>query len=174
MIAETRDTDGTFYGHYCRPPYQGSLCEEHGSYSAAGGMASTVSDYAAFLGVVRAQEGYGPGMAKARSRIITPFEGEDRVIHCETEASDVLPCPEGQGYGLGFEVIAFENDRMIGHGGWDWTQLTIAYLFEGSGDGLIIFINAPNETAQRAMPELIELFDPASPYLPQYRRWAAR
>jgi hypothetical protein len=82
-----------------------------------------------------------------------------------------VACPKTQGYGLGFEVIDYGDFKVVGHDGSDWSELTIAYFYEPSHDGVIVFMNAPNRRALSAMPELLALVDPLSPYQPYYRTW---
>lgn len=91
----------------------------------------------------------------------------------DCEAGDTA-CPRSQGYGLGFEVIDYGRFKVVGHGGSDWSELAVAYFYEPSDDAVIVFLNAPNRRALSAMPELISLLDPHSPYLSHYRAWRAR
>ncbi len=89
-------------------------------------------------------------MAKERDRIQTD-KGKDRIVDCAANAA--IECPRSQGYGLGFEVVDYEDFKVIGHGGSDWSELTVAYFYEPSHDAVIVFLNAPNRFALSAMPE---------------------
>jgi CubicO group peptidase (beta-lactamase class C family) len=167
-LARAVDENGVFPGHYCRP---NGTCRDDGSYSAADDMAVTVPDYAKFLASVMRSEGYGTEMAKERDRIQTD-KGKDRIVDCAANAA--IECPRSQGYGLGFEVVDYEDFKVIGHGGSDWSELTVAYFYEPSHDAVIVFLNAPNRFALSAMPEFLALLDPRSPYLVSYRAWLER
>lgn len=172
-IARPVDGNGRFPGYYCRPEGE-SWCRKEGSWSAADDMVTTVRDYAAFLASVATGEGYGPAIAAERDRVATD-KGEQRIVDCAAGAAagSAVPCPDSQGYGLGFEVLRYGGTTVLGHGGSDWAELALAYVATPSRDGLIVFLNAPNRRGLAAMPELIALLDPASPYLQQYRRWLA-
>jgi CubicO group peptidase (beta-lactamase class C family) len=166
-IAQPVDEDGRFPGYFCRP---GGWCRDHSSYSAADDLTISVPEFARFLIALIDHQGYDEALAKERDRVQT-LRGDDSVVHCTATAP---ACPERQGYGLGVEVLDYGDHRVIGHGGSDWSEMSLAYAYLPARDGVILFVNAPNAVALKAMPRLIEALDPASPYLPQYREWAAR
>lgn len=168
-IARPVDAAGAFPGYYCRPEGAGA-CRPEGSYSAADDMVTTVRDYSLFLRSVMDAEGYGPVLAADRDRAQTD-KGDQRVVDCG--AAPDVPCPDSQGYGLGFNVLHYGDVAVLGHGGADWSEVTMAYGSTPSRSGVIIFLNAPNRSALAAMPELLQLIDPASPLLSEYRRWRA-
>lgn len=171
-IARPVDAEGTFHGYFCRPEGAG-WCRQEGSWSAADDMVTTVRDYAAFLRSVADGEGYGDGgaMAADRDRVQSDKE-KDRVVDCG--ALPAAPCPDRQGYGLGFNVLRYGGVTVLGHGGADWAELAVAYVAKPSRSGVLIFLNAPNRRALAAMPELLELVDPRSPFLQEQRRWLAQ
>lgn len=164
-IAETRDAEGNLVAPYCRPG--GKYCVEEGGYSAAGNMVITLPEYARFLTSVMKGEGYDTALKAERNRVqaIRP------VRYCDTGQPE---CPKRQGYGLGWVVVDTAKDKLLWHGGSDWSLVTSAYFYEKTGEGLIIFLNGVNARAMDAMPGLIRLFDPASPIIDQYELWAAR
>jgi CubicO group peptidase (beta-lactamase class C family) len=167
-LARPVDERGVFPGYYCRP---NGGCREEGSYSAADDMIITVPDYARFLISVMSEAGYDSKLAAERNRVQTD-KGKERVVDCK--ANGAADCPHSQGYGLGFEVIDYGEFKVVGHGGSDWSELALAYFYQPSNDAVIVFLNAPNRRALSAMPELISLLDPHSPYLSHYRAWLAR
>ncbi|UPT62498.1 MAG: beta-lactamase family protein [Hyphomonadaceae bacterium JAD_PAG50586_4] len=162
-LVHSVDEQGAFPGFYCRP---GGWCREQGSYSAADDLIISVSDYAQFMISVMHHHGYDASMADVRDRVSTD-RGRDNAIDCSTSAM----CPQIQGYGLGFEVVDFGAYRAVGHGGSDWSEQSLAYFYAPSGDGVIIFLNAPNARTLVAMPDLLTLLDAGSPYLERYRNW---
>lgn len=166
-LARPVDEQGDFPGYYCRP--QGG-CRDEGSYSAADDMIVTVPDYARFLVSVMNDEGGDVALAAERNRVHTD-KGEQRIVDCGTRTG--MACPRSQGYGLGFEVIDYGRFKLVGHGGSDWSEMALAYFYQPADDAVIVFLNAPNRRALSAMPELLHLLDPSSPYLPQYRAWLA-
>ena len=166
-LARPVDERSMFPGYYCRP---NGACRKEGSYSAADDMIITVPDYARFLISVMNEEGYDSELAGERNRVQVD-KTEERVVDCEAGGT---ACPRSQGYGLGFEVIDYGQFMVVGHGGSDWSELAVAYFYEPSDDAVIVFLNAPNRRALSAMPEVISLLDPHSPYLSHYRTWLAR
>lgn len=164
-LAQPVDEDGAFPGHFCRP---NGWCREHGSWSAADDLTIGVPEFARFLIAVMDHDGYGESLAHERDRVHTD-RGEDRAVRCES--SDAVTCPRQQGYGLGFEVLRYDDMHVIGHGGSDWSEMSLAYAYLPARDGVIVFVNAPTRRALEAMPDLIEALDPASPYLSKYREW---
>lgn len=168
-IARPVDAEGGFPGYWCRPEGKG-WCRPEGSWSAADDMVTTVRDYAAFLISVAQAGGYPPAIAADRDRVQTD-KGDQRIVDCA--AVPEAPCPDAQGYGLGWNVLHYGGTTVLGHGGADWAELAIAYVATPSRDGRIVFLNAPNHRALAAMPELLEQLDPGSPFLPEFRRWLA-
>jgi CubicO group peptidase (beta-lactamase class C family) len=168
-IARPIDESGVFHGHYCRPAGK-AACRAEGSYAAADDMVTTVGDYAAFLRAVVDAKGYGPAVAAERDRVQTD-KGAQRVVDCA--AVPIVPCPQAQGYGLGFNVLRYGDVIILEHGGADWSELAVAYIAKPSRSGVIVFLNAPNRRALAAMPEILGRIDPGSPFLQEYRRWLA-
>lgn len=166
-VAIPVDDEGTAHPVWCRPK---GWCREEGSYSAADDMLVTVPDYARFLALVARDESGNAGTPFARGGVLVDA-GDDAVVDCEDRTID---CPRAQGYGLGFQVIEYDAMRILGHGGNDWAEVALGYIRLPTRDGLIIFLNAPNRRGLEAMPELVELLDPGSPFPGQYRRWLAR
>lgn len=165
-IARPVDEEGRFPGYYCRPEGR-NPCRAEGSWSAADDMVTTVHDYALFLRSIADANGYAPDLAADRDRVQAD-KGDQRIVDCSDRT---IACPDSQGYGLGFEILHYGGTTILGHGGSDWSEQSIAYIATPSRSGVILFLNAPNRRALSAMPELLALLDPTSPYLPQYRRW---
>lgn len=130
-------------------------------------MLITLRDYAKVMAAISGSEGYGPALTAQRDRIVTD-RGSESVINCVSAPSR---CPVRQGYGLGFVEIDLGSMRTIGHEGGDWSQLTIAYSYLPSRDGLVIFLNVPMERGIGAMHDLVSLLDPASPYVLRFEDW---
>ena len=163
-VARPVDAQGVFPGYYCRPE---GWCRPEGETSAADDMLVTVPDYARFLGAVLRHTGYPPALARERDRVQTD-RGAERIVDCAANPTEA--CPTEQGYGLGFEVARFGEVTVLGHTGADWSERTIAYVYQPSGDGVVLFLNAPNEQALAAMQQALPLLDPASPFASRYRR----
>jgi CubicO group peptidase (beta-lactamase class C family) len=159
-IARPLDQDGTFPGYYCRPE---GWCREEGDFAAAGSMVVTVADYAKFLIWSMHGEGLSAELLEDRNTI----QGFEDDIDCS--GTPGARCPERLGYGLGWNVTQLPNDRTIGHRGTDWSVVSLAYYYEGSGDGLIVLFNAPNRAGLAGMVDALELLDPRSAELHGYK-----
>jgi CubicO group peptidase (beta-lactamase class C family) len=159
------DENGKAHGVYCRPE---GWCRPDGSFSAADDLLTTVPDYARFMAEVHRGSGYSTAMARDRDRIHTD-RGDERLIDCAAGGHPRMPCPRAQGYGLGFEVADFDSHRVFGHTGSDWAEQSIAYVYRPSGDGVVIFLNAPYVNTVQAMPEVLSVLDPSSAFLPRYQ-----
>lgn len=164
-IAKPLDADGTFYGYYCRPE---GWCRSEGDRFAAGSMVITVSDYARFMISSMHGEGLSAGLEEERDTI----RGAEEDIDCS--ATPAARCPTRVGYGLGWYVAELENDKLIGHRGSDWSAVSLAYYYKRTGDGLVIFFNAPNKAGIAAMVDALELLDPESPEIHGYKTRRAR
>jgi CubicO group peptidase (beta-lactamase class C family) len=167
-IAKPFDANGKFFGYYC---YPSGYCRKEGSYSAAGDMVITVSDYTKFFISAMRGEGLDEALLKERNTI-TSVQVERENIDCKRAPQ--ATCPVRLGYGLGWSIAELENDRLIGHRGSDWSVVSLAYYYEKSRDGLVIFINAPNHNGIAAMISSLELMDPDSPELHGYKMRLAR
>lgn len=165
QIAQTRDTEGNFPGYYCRPE---GWCRSDGDFSAAGGMAISLKDYADFFIQSMRGDRLSANLVAQRSEIVAPEDAYD----C-SPVPEAL-CPIRSGYGLGWHVFELKGDRAIGHLGSDWSMVTMAYYYEGSRDGLIVFFNAPNRNGIAAMVDALRLLDPDSQHLHGYIARRAR
>jgi CubicO group peptidase (beta-lactamase class C family) len=163
FIANARDENGKFYGHNCTPE---GWCTEEGDVSAAGGMVITVEDYSKFLIWSMQEQRLNTQLTKDKNTILIDqriFKG----FQCEKIPTAI--CPSRQGYGLGWNITEYTDGWLIGHGGSNWSLITLAYYYPDSKDGVVIFLNAPNKLATAAMIDAITLLDPSSPKLHEYR-----
>lgn len=166
-LARAEDADGKFHGHYCRPS---GYCRTEGEWSAADDMNVTIVDHAKFLIAVMNSEGYGDTLTDERNRIYIEKSNVPQSILVLCEQLTPEQCPQKQGYGLGWEVADYGDYQLLSHGGSDWSEVALAYFYNNTRDGLIIFLNGPNTQAGRMMPHAIELMHPASPIRPHYIR----
>lgn len=167
-IARPLDKEGKFHGYYCSP--QG-YCTKEGSTAIAANMVISVADYAKFLISTMSGEALSPALKKDRNTM-QGIQFDKSAIDC-SETPSIL-CPTRLGYGLGWAITQLENDKLIGHKGSDYAMVTLAYYYQGSGDGLIIFFNAPTQSGYAAMVDALELLDPDSPEIHGYKMRRAR
>lgn len=168
-IVTARDAEGVFHGHYCRPS---GWCREEGEWSAADDLRVTVVDYARFMISAMNGEGLTPALLRERNSVLVEKWNapESILVMCDYLAEEL--CPERQGYGLGWEVADYGDYQILSHGGSDWSEVAISYFYTDTRDGVLIFLNAPNDRATAMMPDAIELIHPGSPITPHYRYWA--
>ena len=169
-IVQAIDAEGNFNGHYCRPG--GGMCREEGEWSAADDMRITIRDHAKFLVSVMNGEGYSGAMVADRNEVQTEKTATPGSILVMCEQLADSDCPIVQGYGLGWEVADYGDHQLLGHGGSDFSEVAVAYFYTDTKEGVLIFLNAPNDRAHRMMPEAIELVHPGSPITPHYAYWA--
>lgn len=167
-IARPLDASGKFYGFYCRP---NGWCRNEGSYSAADDLVISLNDYAKFLIAAMDGKGYSKQLLQQRNQVAVD-KGSQNVVICN-KVKKIL-CPDSQGYGLGWQVLDYKNFKAIGHGGSDWSEVSLSYFYTGSNDGLIIFLNAPTERGLSAMADSLTKLDPMSPWRNLYQRWSAK
>ena len=142
-------------------------CREDGAYSAASDMAISVEEFAAILIAVMKGEGYPDAMVTDRNRVQS--EKDRALVYCDTPGTN--DCPRSQGYGLGWEVLDYGDEVVLGHGGHDPSVLTQTYFYQQRQDGYIVFLSAPELSSLRAMPDILGALDPGSPMADQYRGW---
>lgn len=168
-IATARDAEGIFHGHYCRPS---GWCREEGEWSAADDMRVTVPDHARFLISAMNGEGLTAELLRERNSVLVEKWNVPESVLIICAQLDEALCPERQGYGLGWEVADYGSYRILSHGGSDWSEVAISYFYTDTRDGILIFLNAPNDRATAMMSEALELVHPGSPIIPHYRHWA--
>lgn len=141
-FAMLRTENGELFDKHCRPGF----CFEKDGWSGAGGMTVTLRDFALFLAAVGSAEGYSAAIAEDRDTVHT-LTPDDPIVNCKTGAP--TPCPDEQGYGLGFEVARAGESFIIGHGGFDYSTVSNAYIDRETGDGVIIFLTGPSSRGDR-------------------------
>lgn len=167
-MAKPIDENGKFYGYYCSPY---GFCSKQGTYSAAANLVITVEDYAKFLISSMDGEGLSPQLKEDRNTM-QGIQFDESSIDCGNALN--IKCPTALGYGLGWSMSELANDKLIGHRGTTWSVVSIAYYYEGSGDGLVIFFNAPNKAGIAGMIDALNLLDPDSPEIHGYKLRLAR
>lgn len=167
-MTQPLDENGKFLGHYCTPY---GYCSQQGSYSAAANLVVSVEDYAKLLISSMKGEGLSKGFKEDRDTM-QGVQFEESDIDC-SGSSDIL-CPHQLGYGLGWSISQLEQDKLIGHRGTNWSVISIAYYYQQSGDGLVLFFNAPNKAGLAGMIDALNLLDPDSPEIHGYKMRLAR
>jgi CubicO group peptidase (beta-lactamase class C family) len=161
------DESGARHDPYCSGP-DGGYCLGTGDWSAADELATTVEDYAAFMIAVMNGKGVNDELADERIDVQTS-SADDPVLSCKFE--DRAMCPREQGYGLGWEIFAFDDRTLVSHGGSDWSERAMAYYDPATRNGVILFINGPSSTSVEALIAGMRVLDPDSRMAAMYRGW---
>lgn len=172
--AHPRSNSGEWVEPWCWPWLD--RCRDDGGYSAADDMAFSVEDFATFLAAALRGDGYSEQVATDRNTV--QGTGEFRTVECQGSRSGASPhvdqrCPDAQGFGLGYQILDYGDYRVIGHEGGDWHEVTLAYGYDDTLDGVIVFLSGDQESALKAMPQILDRIDPRSPMSDQYRRHLA-
>ncbi len=168
-LAKPVDANGKRHKPFCSGPDE-RWCSELGDWSAADDMVTTVEDYVVFL--INVMQGNGLNDAVQANRLsIQTSTVDDAVLACPF--SDKSKCPIDQGYGFGWEIFRFSDATIVSHGGSDWSERAMAYFDPDSRNGVVVFLNGPNEKSASALVDILEKLDPGSRIAPLYRGWIA-
>lgn len=105
-------------------------------FRASDDLYTTPYDYARLLIGAARGEGLTPALAAERSRI----QVSTRDSLCTPARAAV--CPDELGWGLGWDVAAFGDRRVLWHTGADSGEFTFAYIIPSTGEGVVVFTNS--------------------------------
>lgn len=120
-----------------QPYNSGQWGERHYStpWSAADNLYLTVDDYAKFMMSVMKAEGLSKSIEKQRFSVV-----DNQIKNgCPLKAEH---CPSEVGFGLGWEVLQYQDVRVVRHSGQDWGEQSMGYFVPETGFGLIVFTNS--------------------------------
>lgn len=129
---------------------------DDGYWNPADDLFVTVEDYAEFLLAVQANVGAGDLAKKLRSEVQTDLSA-DPLWGCQF--ADIPTCPEPYGHSIGYFVFGFGERLNIQHGGNDISEAATGYFDQATGDGMIVFVNAPNPQGLLLYLKVVELLD---------------
>lgn len=78
----------------------------------------------------------GPAAIAERERV----QVNTRVERCA--GARASSCPDEMGWGLGWDVAVFGEDRVLWHTGGDRGEFTFAYVIPHTGEGMVILTNS--------------------------------
>ncbi len=119
-----------------QPYNSGQWGERHYStpWSAADNLYLTVDDYAKFMMSVMKAEGLAKSIEKQRFNVV-----DNQITKgCPLKADH---CPSEVGFGLGWEVLQYDDIRVIRHSGQDWGEQSMGFFVPETGFGLIVLTN---------------------------------
>lgn len=167
-IAIPIDDEGVQHTPFCEGPRE-RFCLADGEWSSAADLAVTVDDYARFMISAMNGEGISADLQAERFSVQTST-ADDPVLACTLP--DQSRCPKEEGMGLGWQIYEFDDAKIIGHGGNNWSEKAIAYIDMETQDGLVLFMNSSADPAGTlALIEGMEALEPGSRMAMLYRNW---
>jgi CubicO group peptidase (beta-lactamase class C family) len=103
---------------------------------ASDDLYTTPNDYARFMLAIVAQQDISPALFAERMKV----QADRRAQMCPPAEQDT--CPQEAGFGLGWEVFAFADQRWLMHTGMDAGTFALGYFDPVAGDGTIIFTSS--------------------------------
>lgn len=104
------------------------------SFTASDDLYTTAGDCGRFLAGVAAHVGLQPAAAAERERV--------QVSTLRAPCPGPTWCPDAAGWGLGWDVVVFGDDRILWHTGADRGEFCFAYVIPRSGEGAVILTNS--------------------------------
>lgn len=107
--------------------------------SGAGGLRITTKDYAKFVVSIFNNNRVTSQLRKEQFTIsLNQFE------HCRQSSTTPDACPKNLGFGLGWYIYDFKNERVIGHTGANTAERTLAVFSPDTKKGLVVMSNGSN------------------------------
>jgi CubicO group peptidase (beta-lactamase class C family) len=107
-------------------------------FNAADLVYTTPRDYAAFVIEVMKNRGLTPEIAEQRSR------PQISMMDAKCRGAKAATCPPFTGFGLGWQILDYQDGKVMAHTGRDEGVFTFAYIDRSTGDGAVIFTNGDN------------------------------
>lgn len=105
----------------------------------AGGLRTTTRDYAKFLLAIMNNEGVSESLRREQFQI-----SRNQYKKCIESVPKEGVCPQKLGFGLGWYVYDFEDERIIGHTGANNGERTLAVFSPDKKSGLVVMTNGAN------------------------------
>lgn len=105
----------------------------------SGGLRTTSRDYARFLLAIMNNEGVSENLRKEQFQI-----SRNQYKRCLERIPKEGVCPQKLGFGLGWYIYDFEDERIIGHTGANSGERTLALFSPEKKSGLVIMTNGAN------------------------------
>ncbi len=105
----------------------------------AGGLFTTSADYAKFLISILKNEGVSQELRNQQFKISL-----NQKERCLTSSGDPGACPDLLGFGLGWYIYDFPEERIIGHTGANLGERTLAMFSPEKKSGFVAMTNGAN------------------------------
>ncbi|WP_411279013.1 serine hydrolase domain-containing protein [Gemmatimonas sp.] len=106
---------------------------------ASDNLHTTVADYAGFVLSVMRHDGLPAALIAQRDSLHTIDAPGDQC-----DAKKVPICPTRTGYGLGWQIFEYPDDRVLWHTGSDWGEKAMVLYRPGHRDGMVMLTNGAN------------------------------
>ncbi|HTZ48099.1 MAG TPA: serine hydrolase domain-containing protein [Verrucomicrobiae bacterium] len=132
-------------------------------WCAADLLRSTVTDYANFMLSVMRNDRISSELANERLRITRNLTSpEESIVLCES-SSDPVHCHVSSGFGLGWNIVQVNDQRIVDHNGADADVKTFAFFIPAEGRGAVIFTNGP-DVGHQLIDKILAIFYPNPVY----------
>jgi len=135
-----------------------------GSANAADDLFTTVEDYAKLLATLF-EDNQSPTELYLEKTTLQSDAADDDSWRCVP--TERFLCPTRQGFGLGWLVFSWGDEKIVWHGGNDALEHAIGYINPSTGDGAIVFVNGA--TGIFAMLDALDVIDDHPPIVSFYR-----
>ena len=105
----------------------------------AGGLRITTKDYAKFLLSIMNDKKVTDALRQEQFTIAL-----NQYEHCTKSATTPTACPQNIGFGLGWYIYEFEDEKVIGHTGANMAEKTLAVFSPETKKGLVLMSNGSN------------------------------
>jgi CubicO group peptidase (beta-lactamase class C family) len=99
-----------------------------------------VADYAGFVLSVMHRDVLPSSLIAQRDSL----EVVDGADTSPCDAKKVVNCPSRTGYGLGWQVFEYPDDKVLWHTGSDWGEKAMVFYRPGHQDGMVMLTNGAN------------------------------
>ncbi len=106
---------------------------------ASDNLHTTVADYAGFVLSVMRHDGLPETLAAQRDSLHS-IDAPDE----QCDAKKVAICPSRTGYGLGWQIFEYADDRVLWHTGSDWGEKAMVFYLPGRRGGMVMLTNGAN------------------------------
>ena len=113
-------------------------------WSAADLLRATVTDYANFILSAMRNDQLTKQLAAERLTITRNLTSpENSIVLCES-SSDPAHCHVSTSFGLGWNIVEINNERIVDHTGADADVKTFAFFIPKQRLGAVVFTNGPD------------------------------
>lgn len=135
--------------------------EGQGSVLASDNLHTTAGDYARLLASIARGEGLSAELARARQTVLA----DTRADECRNIPG--AACPDQIGWGLGWTVLVFGDERILAHSGADRGEFSFAFIDLTTGEGAVILTNSG--AGYKIMLPIMEQLTPSPRFLAYLR-----